>query len=978
MRRIVVEVLLATGCVVGLVSACFGQALVDDRQLAYRDFSDFYYPLYQRVQQEWQAGRWPLWSAEENGGSPMLGNPTSAVLYPGKLIYAMLPYPRAAKAYVVAHVLLAFGSMVVLLRGCAVSRVGATLGGLAYAFGAPVLTQYSNVVFLVGAAWMPLGFRFADDWIRRRSPRALAGLAFVLAMQVLGGDPEAAYLTALAAGAYAVGQSLAGEPEGRLKRMILTGLLLSLAYVGLVGLEVLGLPDTGERTIAKDSGRPWWILSTSTASLIGWFVAGLVVLIRWRGRGRGRVEGTLLGLLGACVLGAAMTGAQLLPTIEFIGQSTRVEGSPHFDIYAHSIHPACLVEWAWPGAFGSTTHRDRKWLAALPPTQDHRIWMSSVYLGGLTLQLAVGAAGFRRGGSAARGWFTGVVLVGVLGGFGSFGSPLFWIRATTGTEARLGVLEVPEPELPRADGRLRDGDGGVYWFLASTLPGFRSFRYPGKLFVPAALGMAALAGLGFDDLVAGRRRRALIVTWIGLVAGLVGLGLSIARGGPFLAYLIGRAEASTSVFGPFDARGALVDLRSAMIHGTGVGVAYLVLARVASRRPGIAGGLALVVMAVDLGVANRGEVGVVAQSAYDAESPVLAAIRRDEKDQDGPGRIFRLHSWVPGAWRRSSSLERLEEIVRWERQTLRPKYEQPLRIASTFAYGTTELADYGAFFEPFSVQPAPAIARGLGLSTEARVNYFPRRGFDLWNTRYFILPTRLSWGSRGRGFGAFLADSRAIYPPPLIGPDARARGDRRGMEEDVQVLRNLNAYPRAWVVHRAIPVGPPSRLTMSDRRRLMTGLLYQDDELWQVEGREVADPRRVAWVEDAAEEVAGLRGGSDRSEPVEVILGDDPTRVEIWATLKSPGLVVLADVHYPGWRLEVDGRPTRILRVNRAMRGAVVPAGEHRLVYTYRPTSMSVGVALSAMGLLGWVGLLAMGKLPGQDSNLERQDQNLS
>ena len=57
----------------------------------------------------------------------------------------------------------------------------------------------------------------------------------------------------------------------------------------------------------------------------------------------------------------------------------------------------------------------------------------------------------------------------------------------------------------RLDGELRDGDGGVYWLLAAGLPGFGAFRYPAKFLTFAALGLAGLAGLGWDDLLAGRR-----------------------------------------------------------------------------------------------------------------------------------------------------------------------------------------------------------------------------------------------------------------------------------------------------------------------------------------------------------------------------------------------------------------------------------------------------------------------------------------
>src|SRR5262249_2168794 len=108
MRRYASTVLILS-CVAALVLACYGPALVGGRQFGYRDAAPYYYPLYQRVQKEWDARRWPLWEPEENGGMPLLGNPTAAVLYPGKLIYAGFSYPWAARLYIVVHTLIACG-----------------------------------------------------------------------------------------------------------------------------------------------------------------------------------------------------------------------------------------------------------------------------------------------------------------------------------------------------------------------------------------------------------------------------------------------------------------------------------------------------------------------------------------------------------------------------------------------------------------------------------------------------------------------------------------------------------------------------------------------------------------------------------------------------------------------------------------------------------------------------------------------------
>ncbi len=116
------------------------------------------------------------------------------MLYPGKLIYAVLPYPWAARIYIVVHSALAFVAMLVLMRSWGTSWVGSGLSALAYAFGAPILFQYCNIIYLVGAAWLPLGVHAVDRWLRLGRYWGVLELAIVLSMQVLGGDPQVAYL----------------------------------------------------------------------------------------------------------------------------------------------------------------------------------------------------------------------------------------------------------------------------------------------------------------------------------------------------------------------------------------------------------------------------------------------------------------------------------------------------------------------------------------------------------------------------------------------------------------------------------------------------------------------------------------------------------------------------------------------------------------------------------------------------------------
>jgi hypothetical protein len=251
--------------------------------------------------------------------------------------------------------------------------------------------------------------------------------------------------------------------------------------------------------------------------------------------------------------------------------------------------------------------------------------------------------------------------------------------------------------------------------------------------------------------------------------------------------------------------------------------------------------------------------------------------------------------------------------------------------------------------------PAPTeTARFLGVTPGQPVAYFPRRSFDLWGARYFILPASPDWASRDRGFAAFLDKTELIYPSADVLHERQSSegGEPWRVRHDWQLRRNRAAYSRAWVVHDA-QVRPPASDRDTRARRMRT-LLYMNDPIWSEQGRPVFNPRDAALIE--TDDVGSLKGYLsktlvDPSESVAVVKYE-PQRVELKAALVRPGLVILADTFYPGWRLTIDGKTVPIFRANRVMRGAAVPAGEHTLVYTYEPASFRAGVIISAGGLI--------------------------
>jgi hypothetical protein len=99
----------------------------------------------------------------------------------------------------------------------------------------------------------------------------------------------------------------------------------------------------------------------------------------------------------------------------------------------------------------------------------------------------------------------------------------------------------------------------------------------------------------------------------------------------------------------------------------------------------------------------------------------------------------------------------------------------------------------------------------------------------------------------------------------------------------------------------------------------------------------------------------GLADGTGRDPAGSAeIVSYEPERVVVDATARRPGELVLTDLHYPGWKVELDGEPADLHRVNYLLRGTTLPAGRHRVEFSYEPTSYRVGwiVSLLALGAL--------------------------
>ena len=74
--------------------------------------------------------------------------------------------------------------------------------------------------------------------------------------------------------------------------------------------------------------------------------------------------------------------------------------------------------------------------------------------------------------------------------------------------------------------------------------------------------------------------------------------------------------------------------------------------------------------------------------------------------------------------------------------------------------------------------------------------------------------------------------------------------------------------------------------------------------------------------------------------------------VAIQASLSSPGILVLADSYYPGWKAYLDDKEVKIYRANLFFRAVVLPAGDHVVKFRYEPASFKIGLIISTSTIL--------------------------
>ena len=82
------------------------------------------------------------------------------------------------------------------------------------------------------------------------------------------------------------------------------------------------------------------------------------------------------------------------------------------------------------------------------------------------------------------------------------------------------------------------------------------------------------------------------------------------------------------------------------------------------------------------------------------------------------------------------------------------------------------------------------------------------------------------------------------------------------------------------------------------------------------------------------------------------IVAHKPTWWEIQTRSDSPALLVVAENAYPGWEATIDGSRAEVITAYTSLRAVCVPAGDHTVVWTFRPRLYVLGAMLSLLTIV--------------------------
>lgn len=596
--------------------------------------------------------------------------------------------------------------------------------------------------------------------------------------------------------------------------------------------------------------------------------AGFAIAIasdeKWKWRSLARVTA---GFAVCGMFSVMLAAVQVLPFLGVLSRTYRGQSGLSYEVATlWSLHPFSFAEFFIANFFGDVFSHSASaipWLRALNSNREP--FILSLYFGFIPIVLAL--FGTLRGKRTAR------------------------FFAVTGCIAFFFALGKYNPL--------------HHWFY-DHIAVLRSIRYPVKLVIVTALGVAMLSGFGFDFVrakFADARKAKIVLSAIVAAALLIVASLTLVIGFPAAA--LNHLSALASQLGITDARQAAGELASAL-PGRLIAAAGLLLP------------LALVLLIRRQTIEHNARL-VTAVLVVLAGAPIasLMMVHRTTNPV-GPLEIFERSPTIERAIDATSRDARLYVdmgVLDNQSETIREKLAwMPVKD------GWSQEAMLAAF-----LQDLLQFSAHRKIYTGVATDWTGLLPFESYELRRYL--SKLGPEERDRLLG--LTGVRyEIKLSPSPNRNLRLVAELpTEARSPLYLYENPDWRPRAYVAENIVNV--------QNSRDMLPAWLVAAQSSSKVAVLERSSPRNA---ESAATGSA-------------TIIDDSLNELAVRAELDRNGYLVVSDSYDPHWKVEVDGQAGQIERANLLFRAVRLSKGAHSVKFSYRPASFLTGAAITALTL---------------------------
>ncbi len=151
--------------------------------------------------------------------------------------------------------------------------------------------------------------------------------------------------------------------------------------------------------------------------------------------------------------------------------------------------------------------------------------------------------------------------------------------------------------------------------------------------------------------------------------------------------------------------------------------------------------------------------------------------------------------------------------------------------------------------------------------------------------------------------------------------------------EDLSIYENMEAMPRAYIVHHHIV-----KKDLSQMLRYMSSSAF--------------DMRNEVVLEEEPPSEFMKQIHSPTFPPKITIDKYTSDKISMTTDLSTNGWLILSDTYYPGWKAYVNGKEVTIHRANCNFKAIELPSGKHLVAFEYSPISFRTGWILSSIGVI--------------------------